>query len=505
MKYSMNHFRSFKASLLGIGIFFVASIFLILPTSTLAAGKVWEASWGISPNNEEVTFLAPDITSSSRVYAVAHNSRWVLYNMNGTMISSSSLVSNPREVEVVGSNYYVAYSTTGQLTARKLDSSLNTLQIYTYSSTTWPTLLTRDVTVDSSNNVYVVGQAVSVSLGYKWIVVKFNNAGVMQWVHISDFGGSHDAEIAHNAQAIGSYVYVIGTYSANGTTPRQWVGKYSATSTTPITSYLNSNAGGNGDCEATTYNNLPYSICNTGYVYSVSSSTGAMAQIISAIPSSGCNTLAGARPVYVSSTSGLVYTAGGCNTLSGTARTYFSRFNLATATSTGPFFLQPFIAVDSYPTDLGSAIFAENGNYGFVGGTTGPTSGVPQQDNALWRVSMLICTGPISFGPWTNDDPVISNGGAVRASHINDMRTRVNALRTDAGLATSTWTDGPTVSAGVAVKAQHFSEIRTRLSEVFSTCGQTEPYTYSSSSFTVGTPILVSDANFLRLNINSAP
>lgn len=58
-----------------------------------------------------------------------------------------------------------------------------------------------------------------------------------------------------------------------------------------------------------------------------------------------------------------------------------------------------------------------------------------------------------------SDDPLLASTTLVRAAHITQLRTAVNAARTLAGLPLPTYTD-PSLAAGTLVKAVHVSELR---------------------------------------------
>ena len=59
------------------------------------------------------------------------------------------------------------------------------------------------------------------------------------------------------------------------------------------------------------------------------------------------------------------------------------------------------------------------------------------------------------------DDPLVSGQTPIRAQHILDLRTAVNAVRTTAGLAQSSFTDASL--AGVNAKTAHIQELRSAL------------------------------------------
>jgi photosystem II stability/assembly factor-like uncharacterized protein len=107
--------------------------------------------------------------------------------------------------------------------------------------------------------------------------------------------------------------------------------------------------------------------------------------------------------------------------------------------------------------------------------TAGTPAAPPFADNGrtantsyLYKVR---ATGPGGPSPVSNfdaatttiftDDPLVASSTAVKALHLTQMRTAVNAMRTLAGIGTLAFTD-PTLT-GVKVKAIHITELRAAL------------------------------------------
>jgi hypothetical protein len=59
------------------------------------------------------------------------------------------------------------------------------------------------------------------------------------------------------------------------------------------------------------------------------------------------------------------------------------------------------------------------------------------------------------------DDPLVAGTTLIKAVHLAELRTAVNAVRALAGLAAATFTDAAT--PGVVVKAVHITQLRTGL------------------------------------------
>ena len=73
------------------------------------------------------------------------------------------------------------------------------------------------------------------------------------------------------------------------------------------------------------------------------------------------------------------------------------------------------------------------------------------------------------------DDPLVPGVTPVRAVHLTELRTRINALRTANGLPTFTFTD-PILTAGTTgVRGVHLVDLRMALSQVYTALGLTPP------------------------------
>lgn len=73
---------------------------------------------------------------------------------------------------------------------------------------------------------------------------------------------------------------------------------------------------------------------------------------------------------------------------------------------------------------------------------------------ANWRQTVV---SPISF----TDDPLVAGTTVVKALHVNELRTAINARRATAGLAPATW--ATTIATGGTISAAHIDEMRSAL------------------------------------------
>jgi hypothetical protein len=84
------------------------------------------------------------------------------------------------------------------------------------------------------------------------------------------------------------------------------------------------------------------------------------------------------------------------------------------------------------------------------------------------------------------DDPVTTSM-LVKAVHISELRTAVNAVRAAAGLSAATWTDSSL--SGVEVKAVHISELRSAIDAARTALGLSNA-SYTDSTLTPGSTII---------------
>lgn len=113
------------------------------------------------------------------------------------------------------------------------------------------------------------------------------------------------------------------------------------------------------------------------------------------------------------------------------------------------------------------------------GGTPGPFSAVDAATTVVFT-----------------DDP-LGASAMVKASHIQQLRTAVTAMRTAAGLTTGAFTD-PSLGAGTIVRASHITELRTRLDQARALIGL-PPLSYTTPTLTSGvTPVRATHVVDLR-------
>ena len=95
------------------------------------------------------------------------------------------------------------------------------------------------------------------------------------------------------------------------------------------------------------------------------------------------------------------------------------------------------------------------------------------------------------------DDPIVPGVTVVKAAHLNELRIRIDALRSVRDLPPFNWTD-PTLGSGVPIRAMHFDELRTALNQAYDGAGLSRPgYTDAES----GTVIEAMHAEELRLAV----
>lgn len=108
------------------------------------------------------------------------------------------------------------------------------------------------------------------------------------------------------------------------------------------------------------------------------------------------------------------------------------------------------------------------GPYGLIGSSTSTRfiDGTAVA-NTMYRYQVRVVGGPSSAAVYAGtfsftDDPLVATTTQVKAAHITELRTDVNAMRAFGGLSAATFTD-PTLTTSTPIRAAHITELRTAL------------------------------------------
>jgi len=132
------------------------------------------------------------------------------------------------------------------------------------------------------------------------------------------------------------------------------------------------------------------------------------------------------------------------------------------------------------------------------------TSGVP---NGTYFVRAIIGDGTDSLTHWSSGPLVIANQpftdsvltagvSTVRAVHINELRTRIDAIRASYLLGAFSYTNPTLVVGTTEIQAQHIVDLRTALAQAYAAAGITAP-TYTDPVLSGG--ILVKAVHIAEL------
>ena len=118
----------------------------------------------------------------------------------------------------------------------------------------------------------------------------------------------------------------------------------------------------------------------------------------------------------------------------------------------------------------------------------------------------------VQAGGGTNrftDDPLVSGTTPVRAVHFRELRTRIDALRTGAGLSAYAWTDRALTPGVTRVRTVHLTELRTALNQAYASAGRPRPAWTDAGVRAGTTPIRAVHITELRAAVveleNAAP
>jgi hypothetical protein len=176
---------------------------------------------------------------------------------------------------------------------------------------------------------------------------------------------------------------------------------------------------------------------------------------------------------------------------------------MATATSTSAVAMvwdPPFVPEGQTAVDHYAVLRRTTGSYAWVADTSTPVysdTGLSATTAYVYVVRACYSSGCSSgYADSTPDvattvvftDSTLTAGAtAIKAAHISELRTAVDAVRTAAGSGAASWTD--TSLSGVVAKAAHVSELRSNLASALSTLGVPAP-TYTDSTLTAGSTVI---------------
>ena len=133
-----------------------------------------------------------------------------------------------------------------------------------------------------------------------------------------------------------------------------------------------------------------------------------------------------------------------------------------------------------------SGAHALRANFRYLGTETACSTGVfDDHDDLVYNATV----------PFTDD--VLSAGTPVKAAHITELRTRINAVRAARGLAPFSFTDATLAPGVTTINGVHITQLRNALSEVYAAAGRPSP-AYTDPGLVAGYSIKAVHINELR-------
>lgn len=136
---------------------------------------------------------------------------------------------------------------------------------------------------------------------------------------------------------------------------------------------------------------------------------------------------------------------------------------------------------------------------------TWPDLGVPAGRGIAYRVRARHLDG--SYSDYSNVDVATTMSFVealtptftlIRASHVNELRTAVDALRVTANLGAASWSDHPLQPGVTPIRAVHLTELRTALQQARASLGVGGPVFAIPTIVAGQTLVRASDWNELR-------
>jgi putative glycosyl hydrolase-like family 15 (GHL15) protein/Ig-like domain-containing protein len=143
-----------------------------------------------------------------------------------------------------------------------------------------------------------------------------------------------------------------------------------------------------------------------------------------------------------------------------------------------------------------------------IPGATSPTYATPplaiaarywvRVSNVAGSVDSITAVISLSF----TDDPVTAGSTAIRAVHVSELRTRIDALRARFGLPGFVWADPSLVAGATLVRLQHLIDLRSALSAAYVAAGLTPP-NYSDPVLLPGSSIMAAHMTEIRAAVQA--
>jgi Secretion system C-terminal sorting domain/Beta-propeller repeat len=216
------------------------------------------------------------IDSRFKVFSDSVHVAWIRHYISGYTpafdFASDIAVDVSGNIYVTGGSYGTNQSS--DIVTIKYGSSGDTLWVRRYNgqSDNWD--VGRALTVDVEGNVYVTGETYSDSTYFDYVTIKYNTAGIQQWVvHYDSPSNNDDGAVALTVDEFGN-VYVTGhssvfatswdyaTIKYNASGQQQWVARYNGIgSTSDFATGIAIDASGNvyvtGSSDEMTFNVYP--------------------------------------------------------------------------------------------------------------------------------------------------------------------------------------------------------------------------------------------------------
>ncbi len=352
----------------------------------------------------------------------------------------------------------------------------------------------RGIAIDSSGNVYVTGRAQNGFLSY--YTVKLGPTGTLLWTPKIYSGTGDNYGECVGVKSDGSLVYVAGSTTGSSNKP---IVQYNSAGTQLLTTATSSGPGVFDPCTM--------AVGSDGSLYS---------DFGTKFTSAGAVVYGGGLPITLNPTNldsyrSHIYGGG-------------QKVNATSGVATGITGFRDFPTLNTensktfvYTVNYGNNFLIKNDFLGnLLWSDTLPFYAVALGTDSARRIYAI---GDFGLGlrirrytvagasspqdPLTWAEAIVAGVTPIRATHVTELRTKVNGRRGNAGALNYSWSSS-TISAGNAVTAAHFNEMRTAISEVYTNCGQAAP-PWSSGVITPGTSTRKVHIDDLRIVTSDAP
>jgi hypothetical protein len=127
-----------------------------------------------------------------------------------------------------------------------------------------------------------------------------------------------------------------------------------------------------------------------------------------------------------------------------------------------------------------------------------PVPAGTKNGHVVVTVDGVASNGALFTVPGTfTDDPIVAGTTVIKAVHVTELRSRIDAIRAAKGLAAYAWNDPSLPGGAMLIRAQHILDLRAALTGAYVAAGLPPPL-YTDPTFASGASVKAAHITEIR-------